>query len=140
MKTEELERGIRLFKRLAERANKGECIGIGYQQFCCFLHDVETFRELKERTWKPGDSAWTIGLAEMITDSAGRISVTKHGVTLETGMDTYIWNEKPPHERPVEAFNKTNTAPLPYTRQQFERVFPLQTRRLITNDDLYFLL
>lgn len=140
MKKEELERGIRLFRNLAERFNKGECVGIGYQQFCCFLHDVLTFKELKGRTWKPGDSAWAIGLAELITDSAGRILVTKNGVTIATGMDTYIWNEKPPHERPAEAFHPNNTMRPPYSRQEFERVFPVHSRRLITEDELYFLL
>lgn len=140
MKQEELERGVRLFNKLVEWANKGECVGISYKQFCCFLHDVESIQELKGRTWKPGDSAWAIELAEMITDSAGRSPVKKHGVTIETGMDTFIWNEKSPYERPAKAFQKNNTKRPPYSREEFERVFPLHSRRLLTENERYLLL
>jgi hypothetical protein len=222
-----IERGIRLLNHLVERANQedqGESVGVGYAQFVCCVHGVESFQEVFNRPYRPSDTAYVLRLAHRITAAAGRKEfdlrlmssvndvsdmstdgknliivasvqnvlhfrifdadgnmvvdtdeksltdkvqqievlkrqlkslwppheltrsekdrlittvtsivghirrqrVTKNGVKLEAGMDTFIWQSKPPHERPSKAFEST-----PYTEEDWKRAFPDGTRCLL---------
>ena len=121
-----IERGIKLLNHLVERANQGESVGVGYAQFVCCVHGVESFQEVFNRPYRPSDTAYVLRLAHRITDAAGRKSVAKNGVPLEAGMDTFIWRSTPPHRRPSKAFKST-----PYTEEAWMKAFPDGTRRLL---------
>jgi hypothetical protein len=72
----------------------------------------------------------------MVTDAAGgRHKVTRSGVSLDAGMDTFIWRSQPPFSRPAGAWHN-QAFPLPYTREQWLAVFPDGTRRLLTEAEL----
>ena len=140
MGREELERGIRLFKKLAELNNsEPECVGIGYQQFSLFLFDVSaTFKEWTGMTWKQSHATWAISLTHEITEKDGRLPVTRNGATIEAGMDTFIWEEGR-MKRPDGAFHPSNRQQTEDSPVLFKRVFALP-RRLITDDERWQLL
>ena len=125
-----IERGIKLLNRLVERANRGESVGVGYAQFVCCVHGVESFQEVFNRPYLPSDTAYVLRLAHRITAAAGRKRVAKNGVKLEAGMDTFIWQSKPPHRRPSKAFEST-----PYTEEDWKTAFPDGTRRLLNRTE-----
>jgi hypothetical protein len=119
--------GIKLFQFLVDQANRGESLGVGYAQFVCLIHGAECFEEVARRPYGRADTAKVLRLAQQVTAAAGhRKLVTKNGVTLAAGMDTFIWQAKPPHVRPSSAFRGT-----PYTQREWKRVFPDGTRRLL---------
>ena len=116
-----IERGIRLLDHLVERANRGESVGVGYKQFaCCVLGKVFN------RPYLPSDTEYVLRLAHRITATTGRKLVDKNGVILKAGMDTFIWQSKPPHKRPSKAFKST-----PYREEDWKTAFPDGTRRLL---------
>ena len=78
------------------------------------------------RPYLPSDTEYVLRLAHRITAAAGRKRVAKNGVKLEAGMDTFIWQSKPPHRRPSKAFKST-----PYTEEDWKTAFPDGTRRLL---------
>ena len=78
-----IERGIKLLNYLVERANQGESVGVGYAQFVCCVHGVESFQEVFNRSYFPSDTAYVLDLAHRITAATGRKRVTKNGVKLE---------------------------------------------------------
>jgi len=121
-----IERGIRLLNHLVERANQGESVGVGYAQFVCCVHGVESFQKVFNRPYVPSDTAYVLRLAHRITAATGRKLVAKNGVILKAGMDTFIWQSKPPHQRPSKAFEST-----PYTEEDWKTAFPDGTRRLL---------
>lgn len=131
-----LARGIRLFRFLAERANAGEAVGIGYSRFACFMYDAPSFLHLKGRTYKPGDSKEIVALAHRVTAEHGRITVSRDGISVRAGMDTFIWNQSPPHERPEGAFLVSKPDCPPYSRGEFESTFPIGERKLISQEAL----
>ena len=125
-----IERGIKLLNHLVERANQGESVGVGYAQFVSCVHGVESFQEVFNRPFAPADTAYVLRLAHRITAAAGRKRVAKNGVTLEAGMDTFIWHSKPPHEMPSKAFES-----MPYTEKDWNTAFPDGTRRLLNQTE-----
>jgi hypothetical protein len=125
-----LKRGVALFRELARRANAGEAVGIGYAQFACLLHGVRTFAEVTGKQFLPSDSSFVVRLAREVTRAAGgRIAVSRAGTTIQAGMDTFVWNVSPPYDRPAKAW-LSRWGPLPYTRDEWRRVFPDGARRL----------
>ena len=96
-------------------------MGVGYAQFVCCVHG-----KVLNRPYVPSDTKYVLRLAHRITAAAGRKRVTKNGVKLEAGMDTFIWQSKPPHERPSKAFKST-----PYTEEDWKTAFPDGTRCLL---------
>jgi len=130
---EVLQRGVELFRDLVGRANRGQSVGVGYAQFVRIVYRVARFDDVMGRTYKPGDSRYVVRLALGVTRVAGgRLAVrnTKNGVTIQAGMDTFIWSEKPPHDRPLRAWQNP-WAPLPYSRDEWLRVFPHGSRTLL---------
>ena len=121
-----IKRGVKLLNYLVEQANRGESVGVGYAQFVCCVHGVESFQEVFNRPFAQADVAYVLRLAHRITGIAGRKRVKKNGVPLEAGMDTFIWQSKPPHRRPSKAFKST-----PYTEEDWKTAFPEGTRRLL---------
>jgi hypothetical protein len=105
-----IERGVKLLNHLAEQANRGESVGVGYAQFVCCVHGVKSFEEVTKHPYTRADTANVLDLAHRITREAGRKPVAKNGVKLKAGMDTFIWRAKPNHPRPSKAFEST-----PYT-------------------------
>jgi hypothetical protein len=128
-----VERGVRLFTYLAEAANRGDTVGISYGAFIAYLHDAAEFREVAGRNFLPSDGMAAVQIAWRITELAGgRKKVARSGTAIDAGMDTFIWNAKPPFDRPEGAWHYS----IPYTRQQWLSVFPDGARRLITPEEL----
>ena len=102
-------------------------MGVGYAEFVCCVHGIESFQEVFNRPYAQSDTAYVLRLAHRITAATGRKLVDKNGVPLEAGMDTFIWQSKPPHRRPSKAFKST-----PYTTEEdWKKAFPDGTRRLL---------
>lgn len=128
-----IERGVALFRELAERANAGEAVGVGYAQFACLLHGVSDFAHVAGHAFRPSDSTVVIELAHEVTRAAGgRIVVTRGATSILAGMDSFVWSAQPPHERPIKAWSSRWGA-LPYTPEQWRRVFPDGLRRLYSD-------
>ena len=80
---------------------------------------IEHSRKQLESLWPPHEltTSEKDKLITAVTSIVGYIRrkrVTKNGVTLEAGMDTFIWQSKPPHRRPSKAFKST-----PYTEEDW---------------------
>lgn len=121
-----VDRGVALFQDLVLRANEGEATGISYKGFVEHVHDVP-FSELRGRGWSQADTGDVLRLADQITDAEGRQPIRRGDVVIEAGMDTFIWQKKPPHDRSPRAWNRG----LPYSRAEWLAVFPDWGRRLI---------
>lgn len=122
-----LERGVDLFLDLVRRANRGVATGISYIGFIEHLHE-RSFAELRGRPWSQADVGEALDLAERVTVAAGgRQRVTSGDVEIEAGMDTFLWRAEPPHDRPLAAWDNE----LPYSREDWLRVFPEASRRLL---------
>lgn len=131
-----IQRGVKLFRYFAEQANRGKAVGIPYGSFIAFLHGKETFKEVAGRNYLPSDGGHVIDVARKITDAArGRIDVGKHPHSIKSGMDTFIWNQKEPYNRPDRAFQNPKYV-LPYTQEQWSSFFPNGERRLVTGHEL----
>ncbi len=125
-----IERGTKLFSYLAQLANAGQCVGISYSDFVCHLYDANSFVVVAGRKYRPSDSAHVIHLAMIITEEAGgRKTVCRNGVTIQAGMDTFIWPSRPPHLRHPNAWTDKDH-PLPYTKSEWLRIFPDGSRSL----------
>lgn len=130
--TDAIARGVRLFEYLVRRANGGDCIGIGYAKFVCFIHGVPSFQDVANRQYLPSDTPHVVSLSHQVTTAAGgRQSVSRGTVRIQAGMDTFIWQAKRPHPRPEAAFQAT-----PYSEQDWQVIFPDGSRRLITPGEL----
>ncbi len=130
-----IERGVRLFRHLVELADQGQSVGVGYAQFACWVHGVETFQDIFHRPYQRQDTKYVLGLAKRITTKDGRKHLGKNGAALEAGMDTFIWRSEFPHDRPSKAFKST-----PYSEETWKKVFPDGTRRLLKRDEISKLL
>ncbi|MEP6716148.1 MAG: nuclease-related domain-containing protein [Terriglobia bacterium] len=131
-----IQRGVRLFRYLSQQANLGRAVGIAYGDFVAFLHGKDSFREVVGRHFLPGDNPKVIELAWKVTDAAGgRIEVTQRSRSIKSGMDTFIWNKKPPHDRPEKAFCNPKCQ-LPYSQTEWSAIFPGGLRRLATDREL----
>jgi hypothetical protein len=125
-----IERGVQLFKALASEARRGSALGVGYSRFVELVYGAP-FTAVVGRTYKPSDSAFVIRLASFITDSAGgRIAGTRGPVTINAGMDTFIWPKDRPHERSDKAW-AVGWAKIPYTKPEWRALFPDGQRRLV---------
>jgi hypothetical protein len=130
--SESITRGVRLFEYLVGRASGGDCVGIGYAQFVCFIHGVPRFQDVANRQYLPSDTPHVVSLAHQVTAAAGgRLPVSRGSVRVQAGMDTFIWQVQRPHLRPQPAFQAT-----PYTEQNWRAIFPDGARRLITPGEL----
>lgn len=128
---EAIGRGVSLFRALAREANAGRSLGVSYSRFVELVYDAP-FQAVVGRTYKPSDSPMVIRLATQITTAAdGRIRVTRNGVTIHAGMDTFIWPQAHGHERSARAWI-VGWAPIPYTRDEWRAVFPDGTRQLVS--------
>jgi hypothetical protein len=133
---EGLQRGIRLFRYLAQEANRGKAVGISYAAFIAYLHGFDEFQEVIGRNYLPSDSGPVIHIATSITAKAGgRKKVGRSEHTIEVGMDTFIWQKEPPFNRSDRAFQNPHQK-LPYNQQQWLSVFPGGARHLITAAEL----
>ena len=131
-----VQRGVRLFRYLAEKANRGNAVGIAYGDFIAFLHGKDNFRDVAGRNYRPSDTPVVIELAWSITEAnGGRIAVTASGRTIRCGMDTFIWTSSPPFDRPEKAFHNRKCT-LPYSREEWKAVFPDGVRRMIKPSEL----
>jgi hypothetical protein len=131
-----VERGIHLFARLVDLANRGEAVGISYGGFIAYLHGVHKFHEVAGRNYLPSDSETAVRIALNITlEAGGRKEVSRSGHSIPAGMDTFIWNAKSPFDRPARAWLSSRFS-IPYTREQWLAVFPDGMRRLVTVAEL----
>jgi hypothetical protein len=133
-----VERGRRLLHGLAMRANRGEVAGLGYQQLLLALHDASTLGELLGRPqaqakWSQAYGMWAMRLAVRITREVGRARVKRGNQEVDAGLDTFVWSTST-RDRPQGAWRQSWTR-LPYTREQWEAVFP-RPRRLLTSSEL----
>jgi hypothetical protein len=119
-----IERGVELFEHLVKLANKGDLVGVGYAQFACCVHDVESFSDIANRNYAQSDTANVLRLAHQVTAAAPRMRVIKNS-ELEVGMDAFIWRKRPPHPRPSKAFGTEAD------RLAWLSIFPDGTRRLL---------
>lgn len=125
-----IERGVQLFEALAREASRGNPLGVGYSRFVELVYGAP-FVAIVGRTYKPSDSAFVIRLASFITDSAGgRLPVIRGPVTINAGMDTFIWPRDRPHDRSDKAWT-VGWAKIPYTKAEWRAVFPDGQRRLV---------
>ena len=126
-----LQRGADLFCDLVRRANEGSAMGISYIGFVEYL-DSKPFFESRGRQWARADVSEALELAKRVTASAGgRQTVSWAGVQIQAGMDTFLWREDPPHDRPSAAWDHD----LPYSREDWLKVFPHGHRRLLRRPD-----
>ena len=124
--------GVELFNRLVGKANHGDSVGIGYAQLVCWVHSVPTFSDVIGRPFAACDINHVVRLAQQITAaSGGRKQVTKNGVTIDAGMDTFVWRVARMHNRDAKAFSP----PTPYSETQWCAVFPDGSRTLIKCDE-----
>ena len=122
-----LNRGVHLFRYLANLVNQGEAVGVGYAQLVCCVHGVESFVSEANRQYAQSDTTNVLRLAQQITDeNGGPISVTRNGVTIDAAMDAFVWRKKSPHDRPTRAFQFAS-----YSEQEWRHVFPDGNRRLL---------
>jgi hypothetical protein len=121
---------------VAAQANRADSVGIGYGDFIAFIHGKASFQEVAGRNFLPGDSPAVIDLAWSITKlNGGRIDVAAGELTIKSGMDSYIWQSKHPYDRSEKAFSNPKCR-LPYSREDWKKVFPDDTRRLIKTEEL----
>lgn len=126
-----LQRGVGLFERLVASANRGQPLGVGYAQFVCLLYDIERFSDVCGRNYLPSDSGFVIRLAMLITEAAGgRRGVSVGDITIQAGMDTFIWGSRKPYNRPLKAWKSRWCRPC-YTRKDWLKVFPDGRRNLV---------
>lgn len=127
-----LERGCELFRYVAEQANKGDAVGVGYAQFIKIVHRVDSFKDVVNRNYAQSDTPNVLGLAAQVTrECGGPIEVTRGDVTIQASMDAFIWSQSNGHDRPAAAFRT-----MPYTNDDWKAIFPDGQRRLISNADL----
>lgn len=129
------ERGKRLFRYLAAQANKGRSVGISYDRFISFLHGKNRYFDVMNRNYAQSDTNPIIDIAHEITESIGRIEVKRNGLSIRAGMDTFIWQKAQPYDRSKGAWNHPNYN-LPYSPEEWRRVFPDGTRLLVTDREL----
>jgi hypothetical protein len=126
-----IQRGVQLFRQLVALADKGEAVGVSYAQFVCCLHGVSRYEKIAGRGYARADTPFILRLAAQVTDAAGgRQAVTRYGVTIRVGMDTFIWRKNRPHERPRASFASTS-----YSEADWKVVFPDGARRLLQPDE-----
>lgn len=126
-----LDRGVRLFRHLAQCANNGTAIGISYAQLVCCVHGVEQFQRVTNHRYAQSDTRHVLRFAEQITDVAGGpIVVSQNGVTIIAGMDAFVWQKRAPHARPAAAFAEAD-----YSQLEWTTVFPDGQRRLLTSEE-----
>jgi hypothetical protein len=122
-----LQRGVRLFRQLVGLADAGESVGVSYAQFVCHLYGVTRYEQAVRRKYFRADTPLILGLAGQVTAAGGgRQPVTRYGVTIRVGMDSFIWRKDRPHPRPAVSFAST-----PYTESEWKVVFPDGARRLL---------
>ncbi len=125
---EVLSRGVRLFNILCDDANNGKATGCSYGQFVELIFD-ETYIDLVGRDYATNDTNYVLALAEQVTEEAGgRRLVSRNEVTINVGMDAFIWRKDKPHDRHEKAFKKE-----PFTKEQWLVIFPDGERNLIKN-------
>jgi hypothetical protein len=130
-----LRRGVALFIRLVEEARLGVPTGVGYAQFIALVHGKRSFREVAGRTYKPSDSRDVVALASRVTEAAGgRREIRRGDVAIHVGMDTFIWSQSSPHDRPVAAWSNPLHKP-PYSREEWLQIFADGQRRLLLSGD-----
>jgi hypothetical protein len=112
-----IQRGIRLFRYLAETVNRGDPVGVSYGQFLAFVNGCDDFRQLAGRNYLPSDSDTAIQNAWEITDRAGgRLFVRRGSLEIPAGMDSFIWSSKPPFDRPTGTWTSAGSR-VPYSRE-----------------------
>lgn len=131
---EVIERGVMLFRELVRCANAGHSLGIGYADFVRWVYGSRSFAEVDGHAYVPSDSGFVIRLAQRVTEAAGgRMDVSRGGVTIACGMDTFIWPLAHGHDRSIRAWESNWVRP-PYSREDWQKVFPDGTRRLVDPD------
>jgi hypothetical protein len=130
-----IERGRRLFRYPVDRARQGDAVGIPYGHFIAYLHGVERFRDVAGRNYLPSDSEAVIAAAWRITAELGRERIERNTCVIEAGMDTFIWCERRPHDRPAGAWT-SQMSTVPYSRDEWLSIFPDASRRLVTGAEL----
>ncbi|MEZ5941190.1 MAG: hypothetical protein R3C18_07350 [Planctomycetaceae bacterium] len=126
-----LDRGVRLFRQLAQLANSGQAVGVGYAQLACCVHGVERFQDVTNRGYLRSDTTHVLRFAQQITEaSGGPLTLSHDGVSIAAGMDAFVWQKKSGHDRPSQAFEDAG-----YSEQDWRAVFPDGSRRLLSNDE-----
>jgi hypothetical protein len=126
-----IQRGVQLFRQLVTLADQGEAVGVSYAQFVCCLHGVSRYEQVAHRSYARADTPFVLRLAKQVTDAAGgRQPVSRDGITIRVGMDTFIWRKDRPHERPRVSFASTS-----YTEADWKVFFPDGQRRLLRPDE-----
>jgi len=126
-----LRRGLLLFRQLVALADAGEAVGVSYAQFVCHLYGVSQYDEILHRNYARADTPFVLRIAKQVTDAAGgRTPVTRDGLTIRVGMDSFIWRKDRPHPRPRASFTGT-----PYTETEWKVFFPDGARRLLRPDE-----
>jgi hypothetical protein len=122
-----VQRGVDLFWQLVALADAGEAVGVSYAQLVCRVHGVARYEQVLHRNYARADTPFVLRIAEQVTDAAGgRTPVSRDGVTIRVGMDSFIWRKDPPHPRPRASYSGT-----PYTEAEWKKVFPDGARRLL---------
>jgi hypothetical protein len=126
-----LRRGVKLLRQLVALADSGEAVGVSYAQFVCHLHGVRHYEDAVYRNYARADTPFVLRLAKQVTDAAGgRTPVSRDGLTIRVGMDSFIWRKDRPHPRPRASFSGT-----PYTETEWKVFFPDGARRLLRTEE-----
>lgn len=121
-----------MFRYLTKLADAGESVGVSYAQFVCHLYGVTRYEQVLHRNYARADTPFVLKLANQVTAAAGgRLPVSRYSVTIQVGMDSFIWRKNPPYPRPSSAFGSTA-----YSEADWKTVFPDGERRLLRDGEL----
>lgn len=128
---ETIRRGIKLFHYLIKVNQLDECIGVGYADFIAIIHGERSFIAVNGTPFNQTHIKWVLEIARHITDeSGGPFTLTRDETTIYVGMDSFIWPVNNNHRLAEEAF-ADHLENYNYTSEEWELVFPNNTRRLI---------
>ena len=130
---EVLERGVKLFQHLLVLAGNGEAVGVTYEQFWALIHGMRDFKEVEGRHFELArDVNKVLIVAQQITATHGGVTLSCGEVSINSGMDCFIWDCK--CRRFKSVFMSTS-----YSEAQWLVVFPDDRRRLLVTREGHFL-
>jgi len=125
-----LSSGIRLFRSLSILVEKGDAVGVTYEQFWALIHGVNDFEEVEGRHFElTRDVKKVLSVAHRITATNGRIKLNCGEASINSGMDSFIWDSQ--CRRFKSVFMST-----PYSEAQWLSIFPNNKRRLLKSERL----
>ena len=104
---------------------------MGYADFIAIIHGERSFIAVNGTPFNQTHIKWVLEIAKHITEeSGGPFTLTRDATTIYVGMDSLIWPVGNNHRLAPNAF-ADQLENYNYTSEEWELVFPNNTRRLI---------